>query len=45
LLVHPVIGEGYATALDGAVAGESPDAGLPSAALYDPDLLRRFASP
>jgi predicted transposase YbfD/YdcC len=44
LLVHPVIGDAYATALDGAVAGESPDADLPSAALYDPDLLQRFSA-
>ncbi len=34
----------YATALDGVVAGESLDADLPSAALYDPDLLRRFSA-
>ncbi|MGH3925912.1 MAG: transposase family protein, partial [Pseudonocardiaceae bacterium] len=44
MLVHPVIGDAYATALDGAVAGESPGADLPSVALYDPDLLRRFAA-
>ncbi len=44
MLVHPVIGDAYATALDGAVAGESPDTDLPSAALYDPDLLRRFSA-
>ncbi len=44
MLVHPVIGDAYATALDGAVAGESLDANLPSAALYDPDLLRRFSA-
>lgn len=44
MLVHPVIGEAYATALDGAVTGESLDADLPSAALYDPELLRRFSA-
>jgi predicted transposase YbfD/YdcC len=44
LLVHPVIGDAYARALEGAVAGESPDADLPSAALYDPDLLQRFSA-
>ncbi|MGH3832619.1 MAG: transposase family protein [Pseudonocardiaceae bacterium] len=43
MLVHSVIGEAYATALDGAVSGESLDTDLSSAALCDADLLRRFA--
>lgn len=44
MLVHPVIAESYATALDGAVCGDCLAAGLPASALTGPDLLRRFAS-
>ena len=44
MLIHPAIGDAYARALEGAVAGESPDTDLPSAALDDADLLRRFAA-
>jgi predicted transposase YbfD/YdcC len=43
LLVHPVIAESYATALDDAVLGDSLDPDLPSAALESADLLQRFA--
>ncbi|MGH3755694.1 MAG: ISAs1 family transposase [Pseudonocardiaceae bacterium] len=43
MLVHPVIAQSYATALDGAASGESADTELPAAALEGPDLLRRFA--
>ncbi len=44
MLVHPAIADSYATALGGAVSGESTDLDLPAAALDGPDLLRRFAS-
>ena len=44
MLVHPVIAESYAVALDDAVSGESVDRDLPAAALDGPDLLRRFAA-
>ena len=44
MLVHPAIAESYATALGDAVAGESVNRDLPTAALDGPDLLRRFAS-
>ena len=43
MLVHPVIAQSYATALDGAASGESTETELPAAALEGPDLLRRFA--
>jgi predicted transposase YbfD/YdcC len=43
LLVHPVIAESYAIALDAPAPGESLDVDLPAAALGGVDLLRRFA--
>jgi predicted transposase YbfD/YdcC len=43
LLVHPVIAESYATALDAPAAADSLDADLPAAALDGLDLLQRFA--
>ena len=43
MLVHPVIAESYATALDDAASGDSLDPDLPSAALESADLLQRFA--
>jgi predicted transposase YbfD/YdcC len=43
LLVHPVIAESYATALDAPAAADSLDADLPAAALDGLGLLQRFA--
>ena len=43
MLVHPVIAESYATALDAPAAADSLDADLPAAALDGLDLLQRFA--
>ncbi|MGH3523561.1 MAG: ISAs1 family transposase [Mycobacterium sp.] len=43
MLVHPVIAESYATALNGSVSCGSTDTELPAAALEGPDLVRRFS--
>jgi len=43
LLVHPVIAESCATALECPSAADSPDTDLPLSALRDADLLQRFA--
>ena len=43
MLVHPVIAESCATALEPAAAPDPPDADLPLSALRDVDLLQRFA--
>ena len=43
MLVHPVIAESYATALDAPAAVDSLGGDLPAAALDGFDLLQRFA--
>lgn len=43
MLVHPVIAESCATALEGPAVTDSPDTDLPLSALRDADLLQRFA--
>lgn len=42
MLVHPVIAESCATALEGPAAAESPDTDLAWSALREVDLLQRF---
>ncbi len=43
MLVHPVIAESCATALEAPAAADSSDTDLPLSALRDVDLLQRFA--
>ena len=43
MLVHPVIAESCATALERPAAADPPDTDLPLSALRDADLLQRFA--